>query len=264
MGWLGAIIGALLGWSIAGRWGAILGALIGFSLSRARVHAGWMGGAHAAQAQAAFFNATFSVMGCIAKADGRVSEDEVRAARAIMAQMNLTAEQQRAAIGLFNQGKQPDFKLDAVLIQFRNECGAYPGLLRMFLQIQLAAAFADGVLHPAEQVVFNRICALLGIPPVELHRYEDFIHAQQTFGGGGQALSQSRPDRLAAAYQTLGIQPEANDQEIKQAYRRLMKENHPDRLVARGLPEAMIKLAQEKAQQINVAYELIKTARGMK
>ncbi|MGH8378580.1 MAG: co-chaperone DjlA [Gammaproteobacteria bacterium] len=262
MGWLGAVIGALLGWSFAGPWGAVLGALIGFSLTRARVHVGWMGGAHAAQAQAAFFNATFSVMGCIAKADGRVSEGEVRAARAIMAQMNLTAEQQRAAIGLFNQGKQPDFNLDAVLVQFRNECGAYPDLLRMFLQIQLAAAFADGVLHPAEQAIFNRICALLSIPPVELHRYEDFVHAQQTFGG--QAPPQSRPDRLAAAYQTLGIQPEANDQEIKQAYRRLMKENHPDRLVARGLPEAMLKLAQEKAQQINVAYELIKTARGMK
>ncbi|MGA9852546.1 MAG: co-chaperone DjlA [Gammaproteobacteria bacterium] len=262
MGWLGAVIGALLGWTFAGPWGAVLGALLGYSLSSARVRVGWTG-AHSGRAQAVFFNTTFSVMGCIAKADGRVSEDEIRAARAIMAQMNLTAEQQRAAIELFNQGKQQDFNLDAMLIQFRNECGAYPGLLHMFLQIQLAAAFADGVLHPAEQAIFNRICALLGIPPIELRRYEDFIHAQQTFGGG-QASSQSRPDRLAAAYQTLGIKPNASDQEVKQAYRRLMKENHPDRLVARGLPEAMIKLAQEKAKQINVAYEVVKTTRGMK
>jgi len=262
MGWWGAIIGALLGWSVGRSWGALLGALLGYSLAASRVRVNW---AHMnpGRAQAAFFNATFSVMGYIAKADGRVSENEIQAARAIMAQMNLTAEQQRAAIELFNQGKQPDFQLDAVLIHFRDECGGYPALLRMFLQIQLAAAFADGVLHPAEQAIFTRICTLLGILPTELHHYEEFVRAQQTFDGG-RGPSRPQPDRLAAAYQTLGMKPGNSDEEIKRAYRRLMKENHPDRLVARGLPEEMLKLAQEKTQQINVAYEAVKTARGIK
>lgn len=262
MGWWGAIIGALLGWAVGRSWGALLGALLGYSLAASRVRVSW---AHvnAGRAQAAFFNATFSVMGCIAKADGRVSEDEIRAARAVMAQMNLSAAQQRAAIELFNQGKQPDFQLETVLIHFRNECGGYPALLRMFLQIQLAAALADGVLHPAEQAMFTRICTLLGIAPVELHRYEEFIRAQQTFGGG-RGPARPQPDRLAAAYQTLGMKSGSSDEEIKRAYRQLMKDNHPDRLVARGLPEAMLKLAQEKTQQINVAYEAIKTARGIR
>ena len=263
MGLWGAIIGALLGWAVAREWGALLGALLGYSLAASRARVNWVH-MHSARAQAAFFNATFSVMGCIAKADGRVSEDEIRAARAIMAQMNLSEEQQRTAIALFNQGKQPDFQLDAMLIHFRDECGAYPALLRMFLQIQLAAAFADGVLHPAEQAIFTRICTILGIPPIELRRYEEFIRAQQSFGGARGPSSRPQPDRLAAAYQTLGVQPGSSDEEIKRAYRRLMKENHPDRLVARGLPEAMLKLAQEKTQQINIAYEAIKTARGMK
>jgi DnaJ like chaperone protein len=258
----GAFIGALLGWVIAREWGALLGAILGYSLTANRGGMHWVH-MDAGRAQAAFFNATFSVMGCIAKADGRVSEHEIRAARAIMAQMNLSAEQQRAAIDLFNQGKQPDFQLDPVLIHFREQCGGYPALLRMFLQIQLAAALADGVLHPAEQAIFTRICALLGILPAELHQYEAFIRAQQSFGGG-RGSARPQPDRLAAAYQTLGMQPTNSDEEIKRAYRRLMKENHPDRLVSRGLPEAMLKIAQEKTQQINIAYELIKNARNMK
>ncbi|HVA54804.1 MAG TPA: co-chaperone DjlA [Gammaproteobacteria bacterium] len=262
MNWWGAIVGALLGWAVGRSWGALLGAFLGYSLAANRGRMNWAH-AHAGRAQAVFFNTTFLVMGCIAKADGRVSEDEIRAARAIMAQMNLSAEQQRAAIELFNQGKQPDFQLDPALIHFRDECGGYPALLRMFLQIQLAAAFADGVLQPAEQAIFARICALLGIPPIELRQYEEFIRAQQTFGGG-RGPARAQPDKLAAAYQTLGMQPADSDEEIKRAYRRLMKENHPDRLVSRGLPAAMLKIAQEKAQQINIAYDAIKNARNMK
>lgn len=262
MGWWGMLIGAALGYTLGGPLGALLGAALGYSLTSGRVRAGWVGG-HTERAQAVFFDTTFSVMGHIAKADGRISEDDIRAARAIMMQMNLSAEQQHAAIELFNRGKQPDFPLDAMLIRFRDECGGHPALLRMFLQIQLHAAFADGVLQPAERVILNRICGVLGIPPIELRRYEEFIRAQQAFGGG-EAPSQPRPDRLAAACQTLGVKPDAGNEEIKHAYRRLMKQYHPDRLVASGLPEEMLKLAQEKAKQINVAYETIKAARGMK
>lgn len=261
MGWLGAVIGALLGWSVGGPWGAVLGAILGYTLTARRVRFNWVGG-NPAQAQAVFFRTTFQVMGHIAKADGRVSENEIRAARAVMAQMNLSAEQQRAAIEFFEQGKQPDFPLDAALMEFRNACGGYPGLLSMFLQIQLTAALADGVMQPAEQAVFNRICSVLGIPPVVLRQYQESMHARQTFGG--EAPAQARTDRLAGAYQTLGIKPGAGDQEVKQAYRRLMKENHPDRLVAKGLPPEMLALAEEKAKQINVAYETVKSARGMK
>ncbi|MDE2196971.1 MAG: co-chaperone DjlA [Gammaproteobacteria bacterium] len=261
MGWWGAIIGGALGYALGGPLGALLGAALGHSLSSGRVRAGWSHDAE--RVQAAFFTATFSVMGHIAKADGRVSEDEIRAARAVMAHMNLNAEQQRAAIGLFERGKQADFALDAVLTQLRDECRGRADLLRMFLQIQLHAALADGVLQPAERQIFGRICGVLGIPPVELRQYEEFISAQQAFRGGGDP-AKSRMDKLAAAYRTLGVKPDAGDADIKQAYRRLMKQNHPDKLVARGLPEEMIRLAQEKVQQINVAYEALKSARGMR
>ena len=262
MGWWGAIIGAALGWVVGGPWGAVVGAAIGLLLASRSVRVHVVGG-NPAHAQQVFFRATFQVMGHVAKADGRVSENEIRAARAVMAQMNLSPEQQRAAMEFFSQGKQPEFPLDAVVTEFRQVCGGYPGLVGMFLQIQIAAARADGVMHPADQAVFNRICALLGIPPIVLRQYEDFARARPHFGGG-EAPARERTDRLAAAYQTLGIASAASDEEVKRAYRRLMKENHPDRLVAKGLPPEMMALAQEKAKQINLAYEAIKAARGMK
>lgn len=263
--WLGLIIGAVLGWMLGGPFGAFIGALLGQSVSIGVSRGGW--NAHdALRAQEAFFTATFSVMGHIAKADGVVSADEIQAARAVMAHMNLNPDQQRAAIELFNRGKQPDFDLDAALAQFRAACFGRHDLMRMFLQIQLHAALADGRLHPAERAMFERICALLGISEFELRQYEQFINAQRRYQGAhtGAGLRMAREDVLATAYQTLGVSPQASDADIKTAYRRLMKENHPDKLVARGLPEAMLKLAQEKVQQINVAYDTVKEARGIK
>ena len=267
--WVGLIIGAVLGFMVGGPLGAILGAFLGQSISVGVSRGGWTA-YDSSRAQEAFFTATFTVMGHVAKADGHVSEDEIRAARAVMAHLNLSPEQQRQAIELFNRGKQPDFDLAAELARFREACRGRRDLLSMFLQIQLHAALAEGALHPAERSALEQICAALGISEFEMRQYEQFIRAQQTFssggrgGAGGAGPQVRRQDNLAAAYQTLGVSPQASDAEVKTAYRRLMKENHPDKLVARGLPEAMIKLAQEKVQQINVAYDAIKQARGIK
>ena len=263
--WLGLVIGAVLGWWLGGPFGAILGAFLGQSVSVGVSHGGWSG-YDAARAQEAFFTGTFTVMGHIAKADGVVSPDEIHAARAVMAHMNLNFDQQRQAIELFNRGKQADFDLDAELYRFREACRGRHDMLRMFLQIQLHAALANGSLHPAERRAFERICAQFGISEFELRQYEQFIRAQQGVGGwrAGEAHTARQDTIVASAYQALGVSPQATDAEVKTAYRRLMKENHPDKLVARGLPEAMLKLAQEKVQQINVAYETVKRSRGMK
>lgn len=262
MGWWTIIIFAVLGYVVAGPWGAAAGAIVGMMLgrSRLRLHAVHVNPAHA---QEVFFRSTFQVMGHIAKADGRVSETEIRAARAVMAQMNLSSEQRRMAMEYFNAGKQAGFSLDATLAEFRNVCGSYPGLLSTFLQIQMSAALADGIMHPAEQAVFNRICEVLGIPAVVLRQYEAFAQARGPYSAG-HAHAAPRTDHLAQAYQTLGVSAAATNDEVKQAYRRLMKENHPDRLVAKGLPPEMLAIAQEKAKQINLAYEAVKSARGMK
>jgi DnaJ like chaperone protein len=262
MNLVGALIGAVLGFMVGGPLGALVGAILGQSLSVGVSRGGWSS-YDAAGAQRAFFTATFSVMGHIAKADGRVSENEIQTVRAFMAHMNLDTQQQHAAIELFNRGKEPDFNLDETLARFRAECRGRFDLLSMFVEFQLHVALADGPMHPAERQVFARMCAVLGFSEFQLRRLEAFILARRGFHGQGQAAP-SRVDDLAAAYQTLGVAPSAKDAEVKTAYRRLMKENHPDKLVARGLPEAMLKLAEEKVQQINVAYEAIKESRGFK
>ncbi len=269
MNLVGVLIGAVIGYILGGPVGALLGAILGQSISVGVSHGGWSGH-DAARAQQVFFDATFAVMGCVAKADGVVSEHEIQAANAVMAHMNLDPAQRLAAVQLFNRGKQPDFDLEGTLRELRAACHGRHDLLGMFLQIQLHAALADGDMHPAEWQLLVRICAGLGISEFELRQYEQFIRAQQRFhagargGAGGGVPRQARQDELAAAYQTLGVAPGATDAEIKTAYRRLMKENHPDKLVARGLPENMVKLAQEKVQQINVAYDMIKAARNIK
>jgi DnaJ like chaperone protein len=267
MNLIGALIGAVIGYMLGGPFGMILGAMLGQSISVGVSRGGWSGH-DSARAQDAFFTATFSVMGHVAKADGVVSEDEIQAANAVMSHMNLDPAQRLAAIQLFNQGKETGFDLDVVLRALRIACHGRRDLLGMFLQIQVHAAMADGSIEAAERRLLERICDLLSISSYELNQYIQFIQAQQRFAGGragaGGGTAYSRSDKLTAAYQTLGVAATATDAEIKTAYRRLMKENHPDKLVARGLPENMIKLAQEKVQQINVSYDAIKAARGIK
>ena len=272
MTWWGKLVGGAFGFMLGGPLGALFGAAVGHQFDKGLERAGleFMGGAgEQERVQAAFFTALFSVMGALAKADGRVSEDEIAMARSIMQQMALDEAQKRVAIDLFNAGKQPDFDLDAVVTQFRQESGRRTNLQRMFLEILLHAAWADGVLHPDEQRLLQRVADGLGFPPAAFARLEAMVRAQRAFFGGGYeqpggygAEAPPRADRLREAYAILGVDESATDAEIKKAYRRLMNQHHPDKLVARGLPDEMIKLATEKTQEIKAAYELIRKARA--
>lgn len=262
MNWWATLIGAALGFFIGGPIGALVGALLANLLGGSGHRGPWVvHAADAARIQTVFFTTAFSVMGCVAKADGRVSPDEIRAAEAVMARMNLRAEQRQAAIHLFNEGKRQDFPLKETLRRFRQECGPRTDLFLAFVEIQLHAALIDGRIDPAERAVLDAICRELGIGAAAFQRLETLIRAQyrsaaDTPGG--------RPDGLAQAYSALGVNSNASDADVKKAYRRLMNQHHPDKLVARGVPEEMIRLAQERTRQINVAYERVKEARGIR
>ncbi len=271
MTWWGKLVGGAFGFMLGGPLGALFGAAVGHQFDRGLERAGleFMGGAgEQERVQAAFFTALFSVMGAVAKADGRVSEDEIAMARSVMQQMALDEAQKRVAIDLFNAGKQPDFDLDAVVAQFRQESRRRTNLHRMFLEILLHAAWADGVLQPEEQSLLRRVADGLGFSAQAFARLEAMVRAQRAFfGGGGEqpggfgTEAPPRADRLREAYALLGVDESATDTEIKKAYRRLMNQHHPDKLVAKGLPDEMIKLATEKTQEIKAAYELIRKAR---
>ena len=265
MSWWGKLAGGAFGFMMGGPLGALLGVALGHQFdrglgsARSGLEEDFAPGAQE-RVQMVFFTASFSVMGHLAKADGRVSEDEIRLAQQVMGRMGLDADQRKLAIDLFNEGKQAGFDLDAVLEQFRHECGRRVNLIRMFVEIQLAAALADGDVHPAERQILLHICERVGFPRFAFDQLERMARAHTRYNHQAPPGASSRS--LADAYAILGVDPKASDAEVKKAYRRLMSQNHPDKLVARGLPEEMMKVATEKTQEIKAAYEQVKAARG--
>ncbi len=268
MSWWGKLLGGAFGFMLAGPLGALIGAAFGHNFDKGLK--GSLGGAGfepgtQERVQTVFFTTLFSVMGHLAKADGRVSEDEIRLARDLMGRMNLNEDMRRAAIELFNQGKQAGFPLDDVVAQFRTECRRRRHLMQMFLEILLHAAYADGTLHSEEQRILERIREQLGFSVIEFRHLEAMVRNARHFAGEGgyQGHEPVSPQQaLQEAYEILGVSSGASDAEIKKAYRRLMNQHHPDKLVAKGLPEEMIKLATEKTQEIKKAYETVKKARA--
>jgi len=257
MSWWGKLVGGTFGFMIGGPLGALIGAAIGHNFdSGMKLQAGGAPGDQE-RVQTAFFTATFSVMGHIAKADGHVSKDEIANAKQVMASMGLDADMQKVAINLFQQGKASDFPLDTILEQFRRECHRRHSLIRLFIEIQLQAAYADGVMHQKESALLQHICRRLRISPEEFDTLTGAAGAESNYGGVAGRKSMSLDD----AYAILEISRSSNDREIKKAYRRMMSRHHPDKLVAKGLPEEMMNIATEKTQEIQAAYEVIKKSR---
>ena len=264
MGWWGKVLGSTFGFMVGGPLGALLGAALGHRFDKGTQRLSddaTFGPGAQERVQTAFFTASFSVMGHLAKADGRVSAHEIDLARQVMAQMNLASDMRRTAIHLFNEGKAPDFSLDAVVDQFRHECHGRRHLILMFVEIQLHAAYADGELHAAESQVLHRICERLGIRQQEYRQLEAIVRAARQFAGGAAEKPPGAARKLKDAYAVLGVASDAPDAEVKKAYRRLMNRHHPDKLVAKGLPDEMISMATEKTQEIKAAYETVRAAR---
>lgn len=265
---LGKVIGFIFG-SMFGPLGAMLGLLLGHLADRRlarNARASWQtySRTHMENRRQVFFAATFRVMGHIAKADGRVSREEIQAARQVMREMRLNPAQMREAMDYFNGGKSPGFDLDAELGRMNESCRGQPLLRQFFVHTQFFMAFAHGGVTPGERAALDRIGAALGLSRWDISQMEAQARMRFGFAGGNGQAGPARQQPLNDSYRALGISAEASDQEIKTAYRRLMKENHPDKLVARGLPEAMMERARERTREVNRAYERIKEHRGIR
>ncbi len=260
MSWWGKVIGGAFGFALGGPIGALLGASIGHTFDKglsginADASLGFGSAADQERIQAAFFTATFSIMGRIAKADGQVSKHEIEVAEQTMARMQLDDEQIRTARALFSEGKSEQFDYQSIAQQLRKECGRRKNLLQMFMEIQLSTALADQDLHQEEQRILLDIANILGFQRAQFEKLLAMAAAQQRFG-----YSQRSPKaRLEEAYDVLGLQQNCSDTELKRAYRKLISQHHPDKLVSKGLPEEMMKIATEKTREVKDAYELIK------
>ncbi len=253
------LIGAIIGLMWGGLLGLVLGVFIGHVVGRVLTHVLRGGGQHQVKVQHAFFEATFSVMGHLAKADGRVTTEEIQVARRVMQNMKLGEEATRQAMALFAQGKSADFDLEGVLLDLRRVGGLrHRHLMQIFIEIQVSAGYADGSLGNAERAVLLTLCKGLGFTAADLERIESRVSAEIHGHRVGGGLS------LADAYAILNIEEAAIDTEVKRAYRRLMNQHHPDKLEAKGLPKEMMKIAEEKTHEIRTAYERVRKERGFK
>jgi DnaJ like chaperone protein len=256
--WWGKLLGGILGLMRGGISGAVLGIFLGHMVDR---FLGGLSGTN--RTRETFFGAVFSTLGHINKADGKVTQAEIVAAEQLMRRLQLSETERQHAIEFFRQGKSENFNLDAVLKDFARHSVMRHELRIMFIELLLEAALADGALSNAEQSILTRVCTVLHIPA---NIYSAMLRARQ--GGGAYSGGQQRPGvntvPLNQTYATLGLKKEATDQEIKKAYRKLVSQYHPDKLVSRGLPDEMMEMSKKRVREINAAYDQIKTARGIK
>lgn len=283
---IGKILGFIFGYMLLKSFfGGLIGLFIGHQFDKAirrnafnNTFSGF-GQKNTADNQAEFFKAAFAVMGHVAKASGQVTQEEITLAAMMMDKMNLNPEQKRAAQQAFREGKDPGFPLVDTVRRVRFAAGRRRDLLQFFLELQISSAFADGSLDPKEVDVLKIVAIELGFSEMYLQQrirmQEAAFRFQQGggFGGysnGGYAGGQggfnqaSTQSQLDDAYKLLNVDKDADPKTIKRAHRKLMNEHHPDKLEAKGLPPEMKEMAKQKAQEIQSAYDLIKTAKGFK
>ncbi|WP_438971130.1 co-chaperone DjlA [Methylophaga sp.] len=261
--WIGLIVG-FFGLGIIG---GLLGLFIGSVIDRVRALG--MGGANpltAGQRQAVFVETVFVLMGKLAKADGRISQDEVDHVEAFIKKLGMSGDHRQEAIRQFKLGAEPDFDIQPTLQKFMHHCGHTFNLRQVLLVYLTVMALADGKLDPAEKNILQDVAAQLGYSAADFNRILDMVLGQAHFSGQGGGGSQQRSSAsdIADAYKALGVTADNSNQEIKRAYRKLMSQYHPDKLTGQGVPEDMIAVATEQAKEIQVAYDLIKKQRDIK
>lgn len=278
---MGKLIGTLIGFFTLNIPGAIIGFIAGhfFDKGRGQLNSRFSP-EEKEKIEAAFFHVLFPVLGYLAKADGRVSEEEIQSTEELIRRMGLNEAQRKEAIQLFQQGKSDSFNLDTCFDEFNSVSHGYSDVKRILLVYLITLALADGVLHETEERVLAEVAEKIAFSRFAFNQLLGMVRAQMAFRDkysnqssgyeyyreshqGGQSGNPfyNEKKELDLAYEALGMTPHDSDAVIKKAYRKLMSENHPDKLAGRGVPEEMVKLATERSQEIQKAYEVIKKSR---
>ncbi len=209
-----------------------------------------------------FVRALFGCMGHLSKSDGRVSEDEIRAARLIMHRLGLSPAQVRRAIGWFDEGKRPGYPLVQTVREVRRVSGRSSAKRILFLRLLLEVVLAKPVLLKQERAMIWTICTELDIGRVELAQLEAMIRAQKGFKKSPAGDADAA--RVREAYETLGVKPDASNDDIKKAYRRLMNRSHPDKIAGSNPDAAVIAEAEHRTREVRGAYEMLKARRSIR
>jgi DnaJ like chaperone protein len=267
MGWKGMALGGCIGSLFGGPLGALFGAALGHQIekqvkgekatTRRRSYR-----ALSSQKRAMIFCASAAAMlAKMAKADGRISRDEIDSVERAFARLGFTAVARDYAVSVFRKAKD-----DAhTIYQYADEFAAAVDSVEvreLFYEILWDLACADGRVSAAERAILERIPSVLRI------RAEWFaFFAQQRLGasssGGGAHAAPTPQDALRDAYAVLGASASDSADEVKRKYRALAKKNHPDALRAQGLPDELVGKATERMGRINAAWATVRAARGI-
>ncbi len=247
----GKVIGGVAGFAMGGPLGALLGAAAGHAVDKmkegARAGVEYGGGARRAEErQVAFTLAVIALGAKMAKADGTVTRDEVDAFKRLF---HIPPDEVGNVAKIFDRAKTSTAGYEMYAQQVANLFPHEPQVLEELLGTLLHIAKADGVIHPAEMEYLWNVAQIFGFERATFER----ITATH-----GAAPGEANP------YEVLGMARDAADADIKATYRKLIHENHPDKLMAQGLPQEFIDLANEKMVAINAAYDTIKKERGFK
>ncbi len=254
------LVGFIAGYYFFGFFGALIGLFAGSIVDRMIAYGpGGVNPLQNALRQAVFLETVFISMGRLAKADGHVSQDEIDHVEQFMQKLGMIETHRRQAIALFKQGADPAFDIGPTYRRFMAVCGHTRHLKRVLLVYLIVMAHADGHFHPAEEALLASIAGRLGYDHAEFRQLLDMVQNQTHFAAGQAGAASALDD----AYKALGVTADSTDAEIKRAYRRLMSQYHPDKLIGQGVPEDMIAMATEQAQEIQLAHDLIKKHRNI-
>ncbi len=270
---VGSLIGSILGFKFGGFFGMVFGAILG-AQAQTWIAVNLLGKpSRKAQIQSAYFEALFITMGKLAKADGIITKNEIRKCEAIMNHMQLDTQRRKSAIKLFNLGKQDNLDVDLYLNKFmKASYGAY-SVKQVFMEMLIEVASAENQINQAEMNFMYSIADKIKFPRqifVTLVRMRGFNIDGQSSGRRQQhsqyhsSRNQQQWQRSSTTnpYQTLGVAKTDNKAVIRKAYKKLMSINHPDKLIAKGLPPDMVEVAKKKTQTIQAAWEEVKDLRG--
>lgn len=237
-----------------------------------------------------FLNVLFETFGALCKSKGRVTETDIEFVTDCLNQFNLSEEKKRSLQSLFNEGKSENYPLRERLQLVYQKYRRSPSLLNTFCEQVIKAAINDGELHHNEQRIILTVAEVFHLPRFKIMAYIQIMMASQEFQkrqqgqqyqyrytqqeqfrhqGYREQSNYYQPQRnpqseLKQAYSILGVSETDEVTVIKRAYRKLMNEYHPDKLVSKGLPKEMLESAKRRAQEIQSAYDLIKTHRNFK
>ncbi|MBL4666979.1 MAG: TerB family tellurite resistance protein [Sneathiella sp.] len=242
----GKILGGAAGLLLGGPLGALLGSVAGHVVDKYRENDehGADEGASTSVKQIAFTIAVVALGAKLAKADGVVTRDEVDAFKRVF---GIPKEEEANFAKVFDRARQNTAGYEGYARQISRMFKNSPQIMEDLLHSLFSIAMADGVLHPDEDTYLRNIAGIFGFTDQTYDRI-------RSYHSGEEARD---------PYQILGVAADISNDDLKKAYRKLIRENHPDKVMAEGLPQEFVQLANDKLAKINAAYDVVSKERGM-